>query len=134
MGTKDGLRMWSHGEVTIYGRADDHKSQSTTVWLPVRYVADRGLPDHVPVFVFADNAGRILVSTPYAFGYMENGRVRADKRSSGGTCFFRCPGQTRESLDREPRPRFAAVIKGRNCSANFLGKHRAQRRCAVFSS
>ena len=73
MGTKDGLRMWSHGEVTIYGRADDHKSQSTTVWLPVRYVADRGLPDHVPVFVFADNAGRILVSTPYAFGYMENG-------------------------------------------------------------
>jgi signal transduction histidine kinase/ligand-binding sensor domain-containing protein len=74
MGTKDGLRAWSHGEVTIYGRADDHKSQSTTVWLPVRYVADRGLPDHVPVFVFADNAGRILVSTPDAFGYMENGR------------------------------------------------------------
>jgi signal transduction histidine kinase/ligand-binding sensor domain-containing protein len=73
MGTKDGLRMWSHGEVTIYGRADDHKSQSTTVWLPVRYVSDRGLPDHIPVFVFADNAGRILVSTPYAFGYMENG-------------------------------------------------------------
>src|SRR5580693_5386104 len=73
MGTKDGLRMWSHGEVTIYGRADDHKSQSTTVWLPVRYVANRGLPDHVPVHVFADNAGRILVSTPYAFGYMENG-------------------------------------------------------------
>ena len=72
-GTKDGLRMWSHGEVTIYGRADDHKSQSTTVWLPVRYVANRGLPDHVPVFVFADNAGRILVSTPHAFGYMENG-------------------------------------------------------------
>src|SRR5580692_5738596 len=73
MGTKDGLRMWSHGEVTIYGRADDHKSQSMTVWLPVRYVSDRGLPDHIPVFVFADNAGRILVSTPYAFGYMENG-------------------------------------------------------------
>jgi signal transduction histidine kinase/ligand-binding sensor domain-containing protein len=73
MGTEDGLRMWSHGEVTIYGRADDHKSQSTTVWLPVRYVADRGLPDHRPVFVFADNAGRVLVSTPYAFGYMENG-------------------------------------------------------------
>src|SRR5580698_5778710 len=73
MGTKDGLRMWSHGEVTIYGRADDHKSQSTTVWLPVRYVADRGLPDHRPVCVFADNAGRVLVSTPYAFGYMENG-------------------------------------------------------------
>ena len=40
----------------------------------MRYVANRGLPDHVPVFVFADNAGRILVSTPYAFGYMENGR------------------------------------------------------------
>jgi signal transduction histidine kinase/ligand-binding sensor domain-containing protein len=74
MGTKDGLRMWSHGAVTIYGRAGDHKSQSTTVWLPVRYVADRGLPDHIPVFVFADNAGRILVSTPQAFGYMENGR------------------------------------------------------------
>ena len=74
MGTKDGLRMWSHGEVTIYGRAGDQKSQSTTVWLPVRYVADRGLPDHIPVFVFADNAGRILVSTPHAFGYMENGR------------------------------------------------------------
>jgi signal transduction histidine kinase/ligand-binding sensor domain-containing protein len=73
MGTNDGLRMWSHGEVTIYGRADDHKSQSTTLWLPVRYVADRGLPDHRPVFVFADNAGRVLVSTPYAFGYMENG-------------------------------------------------------------
>src|SRR5580700_6965163 len=73
MGTKDGLRMWSHGEVTIYGRATDHKSQSTTAWLPVRYVANRRLPDHAPVFVFADNAGRVLVSTPYAFGYMENG-------------------------------------------------------------
>ena len=73
MGTKDGLRMWNHGEVTIYGRADDPKSQSRTVWLPVRYVADRGLPEHEPVFVFSDNAGRILVSTPYAFGYMENG-------------------------------------------------------------
>jgi len=74
MGTKDGLRMWNHGEVTIYGRADDHKSQSTTVWVGVRYVANRGLPDHIPVHVFADDAGRILVSTPYAFGYMENGR------------------------------------------------------------
>jgi signal transduction histidine kinase/ligand-binding sensor domain-containing protein len=84
MGTKDGLRMWSHGEVTIYGRADDHKSQSTTVWLPVRYVANRGLPDHVPVFVFADNAGRILVSTPYAFGYMENGRFVPIRGVPGG--------------------------------------------------
>jgi signal transduction histidine kinase/ligand-binding sensor domain-containing protein len=84
MGTKDGLRVWSHGEVTIYGRAVDHKSQSTTVWLPVRYVADRGLPDHVPVFVFADNAGRILVSTPYAFGYMENGRFVPISSIPGG--------------------------------------------------
>src|SRR5580658_2217704 len=84
MGTKDGLRMWSHGEVTIYGRAGDYKSQSTTVWLPVRYVADRGLPDHVPVFVFADNAGRILVSTPHAFGFMENARFVAIRGVPGG--------------------------------------------------
>jgi len=84
MGTKDGLRMWSHGEVTIYGGADDQKSQSTTVWLPVRYVANRGLPDHVPVHVFADNAGRILVSTQYAFGYMENGRFVSIRGVPGG--------------------------------------------------
>ena len=133
IGTKDGLRMWSHEEVTIYGRANDHKSQSTTVWLPVRYVANSGLRDHVPVIVFADNAGRILVSTPNAFGYMENGRFVPIRGVPGGDCFFRCPGQTRESLDREPRPRSAAIIKGRNCSANFLGQHRAQRWCAVFS-
>ena len=82
MGTKDGLRMWNHGEVTIYGRADDHKSK--TVWLPLRYIADRGLPDHAPVFVFADNAGRILVSTPYAFGYMENGRFVSMRGVPGG--------------------------------------------------
>ena len=84
MGTNDGLRMWNHGEVTIYGRADDHKSQSRTVWLPVRYVASRGLRDHVPVSVFADNAGRILVSTPYAFGYMENGRFVPIRGVPGG--------------------------------------------------
>jgi ligand-binding sensor domain-containing protein len=82
MGTKDGLRMWNHGDVTIYGRADDHKSK--TVRLPVRYIADRGLPDHAPVFVFADNAGRILVSTPYAFGYMENGRFVSMRGVPGG--------------------------------------------------
>jgi signal transduction histidine kinase/ligand-binding sensor domain-containing protein len=74
MGTTDGLRMWNHGEVTIYGRADNHESQSRTLWLPVRYVADRRLGHGVFVRVFADNAGRILVSTAYAFGYIENGR------------------------------------------------------------
>jgi signal transduction histidine kinase/ligand-binding sensor domain-containing protein len=74
MGTSDGLRMWNHGEVTIYGSADGHKSQSGTVSLPVRYQGNRGLPDHVPVSVFAENDGRILVSTRHAFGYMENGR------------------------------------------------------------
>ncbi len=84
MGTRDGLRMWSHGEVTIFGRADDHKSPSTTVWLRVRYVADRGLPDHVPVFVFGDHSGRILVSTPYAFGYMENGQFVRIRGIPGG--------------------------------------------------
>jgi signal transduction histidine kinase/ligand-binding sensor domain-containing protein len=84
MGTKDGLRMWNHGEVTIYGRAADHKSQSRTIWLPVRRVADRGLRDHVSAFVFADNAGRILVSTRYAFGYMENGRFVAIGGVPGG--------------------------------------------------
>ena len=84
MGTKDGLRMWNHGEVTIYGRADDHKSQSRTVWSPVRYVADRGLGDHVFVSVFGDNAGRILVSTPYAFGYIENGRFVSIRGVPGG--------------------------------------------------
>jgi signal transduction histidine kinase/ligand-binding sensor domain-containing protein len=84
IGTQDGLRMWNHGEATIYGRADDHKSQSRTVWPPMRYVADRGLPDHVPVFVFADNAGRILVSTPHAFGFMENGRFVSIRGVPGG--------------------------------------------------
>jgi ligand-binding sensor domain-containing protein len=84
MGTSDGLRMWNHGEVTIYGSADDHKSQSRAVWLPVRYGGNRGLPDHVPVSVFADNAGRILVSTPHAFGYMENGRFVPIRRVPGG--------------------------------------------------
>jgi PAS domain S-box-containing protein len=84
MGTKDGLRMWNREEVTIYGRADDHKSQSRTVWLPVRYVADRRLGDGVFVSVFADNAGRILVSTPYAFGYIENGRFVSIRGIPGG--------------------------------------------------
>ena len=83
MGTNDGLRMWNHGEVTIYGRSDNHESESRTVWSPVRYVASGGLRDHVFVSVFADNAGRILVSTPYAFGYMENGRFVSDERRSG---------------------------------------------------
>jgi signal transduction histidine kinase/ligand-binding sensor domain-containing protein len=85
MGTSDGLRMWNHGEVTIYGRADDHNSQSRTIWLPVRYVANRGLRDHVLVHVFTDNAGRILVSTPYAFGHMENGRFVSIRGVPGGT-------------------------------------------------
>jgi len=85
MGTNDGLRMLNHGEVTIYGRADDHRSESRSVWLPVRYVASRGLRDHVSVSVFADNTGRILVSTPYAFGYMENGRFVSMRDVPGGT-------------------------------------------------
>jgi signal transduction histidine kinase/ligand-binding sensor domain-containing protein len=84
MGTNDGLRMWNHGEVTIFGRADDHKSPSRTVWLNVHYVASRGLRDHVSVSVFADNSGRILVSTPYSFGYMENGRFVAIRGVPGG--------------------------------------------------
>jgi PAS domain S-box-containing protein len=74
MGNKDGLRMWSHGKVTIYGRADDYKSPSRTVWSPTRDVADPRLRSGVFVSVFADNAGRVLVSTPSAFGYMENSR------------------------------------------------------------
>ena len=84
MGTNDGLRMWNHGAATIYGIADDHKSESRTVWLPARYVASRGLRDHVSVSVFADNAGRILVSTPYAFGYMEKGRFLPIRGVPGG--------------------------------------------------
>ena len=84
MGTKDGLRMWNHGEVTIYGRADDHKSQSRTVSFPVRYVADRRLGDDLFVSVFGDNAGRILISTPHAFGYMENGRFVSIRGVPGG--------------------------------------------------
>jgi signal transduction histidine kinase/ligand-binding sensor domain-containing protein len=84
MGSNDGLRMWNHGQVTIYSGANDHKSQSSTVWLPVRYVTNRGLPDHGPVFVFADNAGRTLVSTPYAFGCMENGRFVPIRGVPGG--------------------------------------------------
>jgi len=74
MGTNDGLKRWNHEEVTIYGSAAGHKSQSKTVWLPVRYVNDTHLHDNILVSVFADNSGRILVSTPHAFGYMENGR------------------------------------------------------------
>ena len=84
MGTNDGLRMWNHGAATIYGIADDHKSESRTVWLPARYVASRGLRDHVSVSVFADNAGRVLVSTPYAFGYMEKGRFLSIRGVPGG--------------------------------------------------
>ena len=84
MGTNDGLRVWNHGEVTIYGKADDHESQSRTVWSPVRYMASRGLGDHLAVSVFADNAGRILVSTPYAFGYMENGEFVSIRGVPGG--------------------------------------------------
>ena len=84
MGTNDGLRMWNHGKATIYGISDDHKSESRTVWLPLRYVASRGLRDHVSVSVFADNAGRTLVSTPYAFGYMEKGRFVSIRGVPGG--------------------------------------------------
>ncbi|WP_263353221.1 sensor histidine kinase [Acidicapsa acidisoli] len=83
-GSNDGLRMWKHGELTIYGTADDHKSQSKTVWFPVHYVGSRGLGDRVSVSVFSDNAGRILVSTPYAFGYMENGRFVSIRGVPGG--------------------------------------------------
>ena len=82
MGTSDGLRMWNRGEVTIYGRADGHNS--TPIWPPVRYVANSGLPDHAAVFVFADNAGRVLVSTPYAFGHMEKGRFVSIRGVPGG--------------------------------------------------
>jgi PAS domain S-box-containing protein len=84
MGNKDGLRMWNHGKVTIYGRADDYKPPSRNVWSPVRYVADRSLRTGVLVSVFADNAGRILVSTPSAFGYMENSRFVSIKGVPGG--------------------------------------------------
>src|SRR5580700_275131 len=84
MGGNDGLRMRNHGEVTIYGRADDHKSESRAAWLPVRYVASRMLRDHLRISVFTDNAGRILVSTPYAFGYMENGGFVSIRGIPGG--------------------------------------------------
>jgi signal transduction histidine kinase/ligand-binding sensor domain-containing protein len=84
MGTNDSLRMWNHGEVTIYGRPDDHKSPSRTVWLRARYATNRNLRDNMSVSVFADNSGRILVSTPYAFGYMENGRFVAIRGVPGG--------------------------------------------------
>jgi signal transduction histidine kinase len=84
MGTNDSLRMWNHGEVTIYGRADDHKSPSRTIWLQARYATNRNLRDNISVSVFADNSGRILVSTPYAFGYMENGRFVAIRGVPGG--------------------------------------------------
>jgi signal transduction histidine kinase/ligand-binding sensor domain-containing protein len=87
IGTDDGLRMWNHGEVTIYGRADDYKSQSRTVWLPVHFVSDRELGDHVSVSVFGDRAGRVLVSTPYAFGYMENGRFVSIRGVPGGLVY-----------------------------------------------
>jgi signal transduction histidine kinase len=84
MGTNDSLRMWNHGEVTIYGRAYDHKSPSRTIWLHARYATNRNLRDNISVSVFADNSGRILVSTPYAFGYMENGRFVAIRGVPGG--------------------------------------------------
>src|SRR4029077_500213 len=84
LGTNDGLRVWNHDEVTIYGKAGDHEPQSKTVWPPVRYVASRGLGDHLSVSVFADNAGRILVSTPYEFGYMDNGRFVSIRGIPGG--------------------------------------------------
>ena len=85
IGTNDGLRRWNHGEATIYGAADDHESESRTVWSPVHYLASRGLRDHVYASVLADHAGRILVSTPYAFGYMENGRFVSIRGVPGGT-------------------------------------------------
>ena len=84
MGTNDSLRMWNHGEVTIYGRADDHKSPSRTIWLRARHATNRNLRDKMAVSVFADNSDRILVSTPYAFGYMENGRFVAIRGVPGG--------------------------------------------------
>ena len=83
MGTSDGLREWNHGDVTIYGRADGHNSK--TIWPAVRYVADPGLPDHGPVFVFEENSGGILVSTPSAFGHMEAGRFVSIRGVPGGT-------------------------------------------------
>ena len=110
MGTNDGLRVWNQGEVTIYGKADDHESQSKIVWPPVRYVASRGLGDHLSVSVFSDNAGRILVSTPYEFGYMDNDRFVSHKRYPWGRCNVRCPGRARGPLDRKRRRGFAAVI------------------------
>src|SRR5580693_67966 len=84
MGTNDGLRRWNHGEATIYGTADDHESESRTVWSPVHYLASPGLRDHIYVSVLAENAGRILVSTPYAFGYMENGEFVSIRGVPGG--------------------------------------------------
>jgi len=87
IGTQDGLRVWNHGEVTIYGRAGSYKSQSRTVWLPVRYVSDPELGDHVFVSVFGDRAGRILVSTPSAFGHMENGRFVSMSGVPGGLVY-----------------------------------------------
>ena len=47
-------------------------------------MANSGLRDHVFVTVFADNAGRILVSTPNGFGYMENGRFVSISGVPGG--------------------------------------------------
>ena len=87
VGTQDGLRVWNHGEVTIYGRAGSYKSQSRTVWLPVRYVSDPELGDHVFVSVFGDRAGRILVSTSSAFGHMENGRFVSMSGVPGGLVY-----------------------------------------------
>ena len=83
IGTNDGLRMWNHGEETIYGKADNHESESRTVWSPVRYMASRGLRDHVSVSFLRTMLAEFGSDT-IRFRLHKEWRLCVDERHSGG--------------------------------------------------
>jgi signal transduction histidine kinase/ligand-binding sensor domain-containing protein len=77
LGTTDGLNRWLNGQITIYRKRNPRGStaaRTQTESLPVREIADNGLPDDVVGSLFEDRQGRIWVSTLRGTAYFENER------------------------------------------------------------
>jgi signal transduction histidine kinase/ligand-binding sensor domain-containing protein len=65
------LTKWDHGQITVYGRRAQSRAGGAA---PGREVAGSGLPDRAVLPLLEDDRGRVWVTTPEEFGYLENDR------------------------------------------------------------
>jgi ligand-binding sensor domain-containing protein len=78
LGTRDALRRWQNGHVTIY------RTRRATLRSPCREIIDSGLPDGEVESLFEHDGGRLWVATGYGIASLENGRFTALNVEPGG--------------------------------------------------